>query len=130
MSSSVALYEVLFTVPAAVGFLVCWWAFNDSVADLHYLQARGLNGAREVVARASCRNEAVRAFIQCMFLLLGLYLMTVEPANAEQPRTAQGLAVSLVIITAEVLMVVKSVMDRRDRHAVIRILAARKDTTA
>jgi hypothetical protein len=127
MNSTVAWTELAFTIPAIIGLFINWWAFNDAVADLHYLHAKGLNGAREVVAKASCRNEAIRTAIQFMFMSLGIFLMMRAPANPETPTTLAGIAVSAVILTAEVLMVVKSILDRRDRHEVIRILAARKE---
>lgn len=120
MIESASWPELAFTIPAIVGLLVCWWMFNAAVADLHYLYARGLNGAREIVAKASRRNELLRTAIQLIFLIIGIAAIT------DVPQPYLGLIVSGGIITAELLLVTKSILDRRDRGRVIEVLS-RKD---
>ena len=115
------LSELVFTVPAIVGLLVCWWMFNDAVADLHYLQAQRLNGAREIVARASRRNELIRTLIQADFLIIGVSAML------DVPSPAIGVIVSGGIIAAQLMLVSQAILDRRDRHRVIDVLTQRED---
>ena len=112
--------ELVFTIPAIVGLLVCWWMFNDAVADLHYLQAQRLNGAREIVARASRRNELIRTLIQTDFLIIGVSAML------DVPSPAIGVIVSGGIIAAQLMLVSQAILDRRDRHRVIDVLTQRE----
>jgi hypothetical protein len=109
--------EWVFFVPSVVGFLTCWWAFNSAVRDLHWLEASGLNGAREVVAKAATRNEFVRTVIQVQFLSLGI--------AAILDMRWLGPLVALVIVDVEILLVIKALLDRRDRRRVIAILSRR-----
>lgn len=109
--------ELAFTIPAIIGLLVCWWMFNAAQADLRELYRRKLNGAREVVGKASRRNELLRTAIQLIFLIIGV------AAIVDVPQPYLTVLVSVGIIIAELLLVTKSVLDRRDRGRVITILS-------
>lgn len=123
---SAAWSELAFLIPAIIGFLVNWFMFNASVSVKHHLEALGLNGARSIVAQGSVRSDGINMGIQFAFMALGFLLVMLPPTNPQQPVTVPGIAVAVVIIGAEIALVVKSVLNRRDRHRLIAILS-RKD---
>lgn len=121
--------EICWTAVALVGLIITAWALVDAVADLHYLQALGLNGAREIVARGSARNETFRVVIHALLFLIGIVSMLTGPANPDRPVTPPGIVVGAGFCAVVVLLVVKSGMDRRDRHRVIASLARKDEAT-
>lgn len=123
MPSTVAWPELLWTSVAVIGFAINIWAVADATADLHYLQASGLNGAREIVARANIRSDAINVIIQLIMLCIGAFAMSQPPANPDRPVTPGGIVVAGGLICIAVLLVLKSALNRRDRHRTIVVLA-------
>lgn len=128
MSGSATPVEIFWTCFALVGVITTAWALVDAVADLHYLQALGLNGPREIIARGSARNETMRAVIHGILFLIGLTAMLTEPANPDRSVTPLGILIGGGLCVVVVLLVTKSLLDRRDRHRVIDILTQKEET--
>ena len=129
MSSTVTWPEIIWTCTAIAGFAVCYWALYDAIADRNYLHALGLNGAREIVAGASIRTEALQVIIQAIFTAIGIAAMVTAPADPGQSVTPLSVIVAGGLIVAAVLLVVKALFDRRDRQRVIELLSD-KDTSS
>lgn len=121
--TTIAPTEALWTLGALVGALINLWAYHDASVDLIALRVRGLNGAREIVARANVRNELLRTCIQLVFLLIGVIAMGEPPANPATPVTALGVVITGGLIAAEIVLVTKALLDRRDRRRVIALLS-------
>lgn len=119
--------EIIWTCVALIGLIVQIWATIDAVADLHYLQALGLNGAREIVAFGSARDEMLRTVIQCMFFMIGVIAMLTAPSNPDRSVTTLGAIIAGSLCLAAVLLVVTALLDRRDRQRVIELLARKDD---
>lgn len=121
--------EIVWTTTGILGFAVCIWAHYDAVADWHWVQSRALDldpadddarrnqQAGELIARGNVRDEALRAVIQALFVIIGIAAMTSSSGNA----TRSGVVVAACLITAQLILVTKSLLGRRDRRRVIAI---------
>lgn len=122
MSATANWLEVGWALMALVGFLVNAWAINDAVADLRYLEARGLNGARERVARGNARDETLRAVIQAIFLVIAVVALTTAPTDPDRPITPLGVVLTGGIIGVEIILIAKAFLGRRDRRWIVAYL--------
>lgn len=66
---------VLWILTAAMGFRYARTLTIRSQSSLAWLREKGLNGAREVVARANIRSGFFRLFVQGVFVLVGTLVL-------------------------------------------------------
>ena len=104
---------IFWSAVALYGMSVNLDGLHKARGDLHFLQDKGLNGFRSVIAHGNVRHEAIRATIQFLFVLIGLLTFV-----QWQWRPAVS-TVSFVL--AAILMVVNSRLDLADRKRLIDI---------
>jgi hypothetical protein len=124
---TVTIIEVIWTAVAGIGLAVSIWALNDAVATLRYLEARSINGARHLTARANTRNEVIRTLIHGMYLILGIIALAAPPANPAHPISATSVIIGVGLITTVTLLITKTIWSRHDRQRVIELLSKSED---
>lgn len=124
---TVAVTEALWSLGALAGLAIILWAYHDARCDLAHLRRRGLNGARERVARGNVRDESMRVAIMLVFLSIGMVAMGQPSANPDTPVTALAWVISGGLMLCEGLLVAKAIANRRDRIWIIRYLAEQEE---
>jgi PAS domain S-box-containing protein len=114
--------EVTWTAMALLGLVLNLFALYDAQGDLYLLRSRRMNGARELVARGHRRNAIVRGLVKFGFSIIGFAALGTPPS----PRRSPTLPVLvLVLVLAIIGLTYTDVRERVDRHALLRLLAAR-----
>ena len=65
------LEVLIWTLSSLIGFLVSVWNLWGSVLDWRAIRRVGITNGRAVIATSEIRREAVRTYIQAVFLLVG-----------------------------------------------------------
>lgn len=127
---TIAPTEASWSTMALVGLAVTLWGLWDAYGDRRALRDSGKNGARRVVALGNIRREWARTYVLLCFLALGVYQMARPPVLAAQPVTRGGIALTLALVLAALVIVVESVLDRRERVNLRVYIDAELDRTA
>ncbi len=110
----VTINQVLATVWSLValyGMLINVYGFVQARDDLRLLREAGLNGFRSVIAKGNVRDEGIRAFIQFLFISIGVLVLLDVPNRIFFTTTC--------FILAAALMVFKSHMNQHDRRQLL-----------
>lgn len=124
LGDSINIPALTWSTVAAVGLLICLMAAYDAHKDLLYLQAKGLNGARELVAWGALRGELLRVAVQLIFLGMGIVALDAPQVNSEQSVTLTRVVIASGLILASGLLVLISWLAQRDRRRLVRMLTA------
>lgn len=125
------LLEMFWTLTGLVGLLINLWALDDAIADLRWQDALPVpqhdaelraSRARVRIARGNVRDEALRAAIQLVFMLVGIVAMASAPVDPVRPAPPLQWIVTGAIVAAQVMLVTKSIEARRDRQWIIATL--------
>jgi hypothetical protein len=122
--------EIVWTLTGVIGLLVNLWALNDSLADMRWQEAAPMpdrtvpNGeallrerqARERIARGNARDETLRSVIQLVIVMIGIVAMATAPVNPGRAVSPLSWVFAVGLVTVQMLLVIKAVMARRDRH--------------
>lgn len=108
---------MLWTGIALVGL---WIAITEGVKarrDVRFLISHDFNGRRKIVALGHYRREVLRAVTQLLFAAAGAAAM-LRPQSPEPQEAGRFMIIGL-LITASTLVVVNSLLDKRDRQKLI-----------
>jgi len=117
-----AINEIVWAGVFVVGVIVSLLALADAQKTLHYLQAAGFNGVRELIARGNVINEYHRLAINCIAVMIGVFALASEPINKRDPISVLSLVTSVGLIVIGVLIQAGSITDRRRRNHGIAML--------
>jgi hypothetical protein len=107
---------VVWLLIALVGLAVTLVGLRDALGDLAYLEQAKLNGARRLIARGNVRLEAIRSAILALFAAIGVAALFL----GHDGNAALIGAITAALIVASALLVASSILDRRDRAALIK----------
>lgn len=134
------LLEIFWTAMGILGLIINLWSLNDAVADLRYQEAEPLpekgspdrdlilreRRVRERIAWGASRDETIRCVIQLLFVAAGLVSMSTAPVDPNRIVPPISFVLTGAIVSAQILLVAKSVFARRDRHWMIGTLTQRE----
>lgn len=132
---NLSLPLVIWTLLNLVGLAVTLVGLRDALGDLAILEQAGLNGVRKAIAHGNVRLETMRSAVLALFVAAGMVaiLAPIEGGSriAHNPDGVAAFA-TYALILASLLLVSSSVLDRRDRGALIRLsmLAAEQKAAA
>lgn len=121
-TESASVPEIVWTLVTLIGFGVTLWGLWDAVGDLDYVRQHGLNGTRKLVAWSNVRAEAVGAAVLGLFASVGVVALFTPPrpdSGAAGLPAFYPLYVAAAASLAAVLLVLQSLLNRRDRTLVI-----------
>lgn len=121
-----SLPEIVWSVTSLTGLVYNLWALRDTLQDQAYLEAQGANGLHQITAAANVRNEAKRCLIQFTFLAIGLVAMGAQAGTRSGDPSPTTYFATVGFIFVNVLMVIVSRADRRDRHRMLNIAHQRR----
>ncbi|MDQ3539963.1 MAG: hypothetical protein M3440_04685 [Chloroflexota bacterium] len=118
------LPEIVWSLIAAVGLVVSILAVGYALQTLHYLQAVGVNGAREKWARNNVRSESIRLAIHSISMIIGIAAMSSLPINPDVPIPPLSAILSFGLILISLLIVVSSITEKRTRDDIVAAMVA------
>ncbi|MDQ3541961.1 MAG: hypothetical protein M3440_14875, partial [Chloroflexota bacterium] len=121
---TVSFPEILWSSIAAVGLGVSILAVGYALQTLHYLQAVGVNGAREKWARNNVRGESMRLAIHSISMIIGITAMASPPINPDVPVPPLSYILSFGLILISLLIVVSSITEKRTRDGIVAAMVA------
>jgi PAS domain S-box-containing protein len=118
--SPAELTAMIFTL---AGVVLNLFAIYDAQADLHFLRARRLNGARTIVAKAHRRAAFVRLAIKLLFAVIILSSLG-NPAPVARTNTPKLVTLGFIVIIIGLTW--NDLRDRVDRNHLIETLSERE----
>lgn len=116
MTNTISWPEVIWTLAAGVGLVFNMITFFRSLVDLLTLKIRKINSIREYSALTTLMAYGTWAFVQFIFVLIGVDAMTREP----RPGGVKRQIFSLVcFLTVSVLLSCTAFIIERRRQALI-----------
>jgi hypothetical protein len=110
----IAFVEWAWTLIAGVGLLTSSWLYINAREDVLFLLRNSYNGRRRIVARGHERRESIRAVIQGLGLYVGIYAVTLP-----NPPDDKVHPVTLCLVAMQLLVVLNSIFDARDRRKLL-----------
>jgi 3'-phosphoadenosine 5'-phosphosulfate sulfotransferase len=92
--------EIVTLVLSIIGEMVSMWGLLSCIADLNYLTALNLNGARRIVAVQNISRQAFRMLLQMVVVAVGI-LSTTFP-DQSSIMLAFFILISVIITISEV----------------------------
>ncbi len=113
------LPEIVWTIIATGGLIISLLAVKYALQTLHYLQASGINGIREIWARNNIRTELFRLAMHTISLVIGIVVITSPAINPDVPMPGLSLFISAGLIGIALLVIATSVTEKRTRERVL-----------
>ncbi len=117
---NVSVPEALWSLTALAGFIFTVFAFRDALIDVRVQRSFEADSRRMLVATSSLRHEAIRVFVQAIFLAVGVFAMLSPPANPSGKVSVISWVVSLGLIGASMAVTLNTFFDRRARVLLLR----------
>jgi hypothetical protein len=113
-----SVLELAWTSLGVTGLVASVWSLADAYGDRAALRVAALNGPRELVARTNIRNDALRALMQSIIIMIGIIAL-VAPNPPPHPLTLSEVLFAGGLMTIAVVLAGLSLWDRRDRRRLI-----------
>src|SRR5581483_7552287 len=130
MANLVDPFQVSWILGAVIGMLASFRNLQDAAIDARVATARGATPATLLVARTAVRRELVRFGTHLLIFVIGIVLL-VRPLLETEGLPPRGIQLLLdLVVTATIAsMMAVSILDRRDRRRLLRLLVRQAHPT-
>ena len=107
--------EVLFTLPALVGLLVCLWTLSQAHMIFQARKRSGKNGVLLLIAGNHLLRASLKSFVHLLFVIVGVFSLFIPNLPGESAGFV-SLVYGFLFIAAQFLLTIVSVHDMHMRR--------------